>query len=268
MRRVLFLLALFSIFFTSCSPSRRQFNELLSENKALKVKLAMLQEEIEKYEKSPDILYTQGAEYLKDKNRVGVAAICEELEKYHPTSPECAKLKSELAKLDNEIAKTEAAEKAKRMQAVNKLKKKEDDVEGITWYYNPYFTHYNNTNHASIYMGKRSSGTPWLRLRMSYAGNNWIFFEKAYLSYDGNTREIFFDKYDDKKTDNSGGGVWEWIDVGVDEPLLSYIREMVKGKSVKMRLSGKYTHTKDLTSTEINAIKDVLLGYDYLVNGE
>ena len=39
---------------------------------------------------------------------------------------------------------------------------------------------------------------------------------------------------------------------------------MVNGKSVKMRLSGKYTHTRNLTSTEIKAIKDVLLAYDVL----
>ena len=39
---------------------------------------------------------------------------------------------------------------------------------------------------------------------------------------------------------------------------------MVNGKSVKMRLSGKYTNTRKLTNTEIKAIKDVLLAYDVL----
>ena len=117
-------------------------------------------------------------------------------------------------------------------------------------------------------MGKGKTGSPWLRLVMSYTGDNWIFFKNAYLSYDEKTKSIAFDEYRDKKSDNSGGAVWEWIDVGVDDALLAYLKNMVNGKSVKMRLSGKYTKTKDLTTTEINAIKDVLLAYDVLENGE
>ena len=54
----------------------------------------------------------------------------------------------------------------------------------------------------------------------------------------------------------------------VDESILSFLKEMVNGKSVKMRLEGKYSKTRTLNSTEIKAIKDVLLGYDVLVNGE
>ena len=151
------------------------------------------------------------------------------------------------------------------VQAVNKLKKEYDDVSGITWYYNPYFTHYNNTNRTSIYIGSKETSV-WLRLKMSYTGDNWIFFENAYLSYDENTRKIIFDKYDNKESDNSGGSVWEWIDVSVDEYLLAYLEEMIKGKSIKMRLDGKYTKTRNLSANEINGIKDVLLAYDVLKN--
>ena len=39
---------------------------------------------------------------------------------------------------------------------------------------------------------------------------------------------------------------------------------MVNGKSVKMRLSGKYTKTRNLSSSEIKGIKDVILAYDVL----
>ena len=93
-----------------------------------------------------------------------------------------------------------------------------------------------------------------------------MFFENAYLSYDENTRKIIFDKYDNKESDNSGGSVWEWIDVSVDEYLLAYLEEMIKGKSIKMRLDGKYTKTRNLSANEINGIKDVLLAYDVLKN--
>ena len=102
---------------------------------------------------------------------------------------------------------------------------------------------------------------------MSYTGENWIFFENAYLSYDGNTKQIYFNKYDDKETDHDSR-VWEWIDVYVDSDLLSFLKEMVNGKSIKMRLSGKYTETRNLSTAEIKGIKDVLLGYDVLVKGQ
>lgn len=195
-----------------------------------------------------------------------MSAICRQLEKYHPSSAECKKAQTALQKLISEQEATKKAEKAKRMSAVNKLKKKFDDVSGITWYSNPYFEHYNDSNHISLYIGVQEGYSPWLRLKMSYYGEDWIFFENAYLFYDGKTKEIFFNEYQDKKTDNYTT-CWEWIDVSVDNSTLSFLKEMVNGKTLKMRLRGKYTKTKTLSTAEINGIKDVLLAYDVLKNG-
>lgn len=99
---------------------------------------------------------------------------------------------------------------------------------------------------------------------MSYQGDDWIFFEHAYLSYDGNTKEIIFNKYDDKETDNGGGGVWEWIDLTVTKDVELFLREFAKSKNAKMRLTGKYTKTRNLTYNERKGILDVLSGYDAL----
>ena len=96
-------------------------------------------------------------------------------------------------------------------------------------------------------------------------GDNWIFFKNAYLSYDGNTYDIYFDEYQDKETE-VGSGVSEWIDVSVSSSTLDFLKQMVNGKNIKMRLSGKYTRTRDLSTNEIKGIKDVLLAYDVLVN--
>lgn len=276
MRKIALFLTI-ALSLVSCI-SRSTYERVLEESKELKVQMQAfeelkvlynkVQDELAGYKNAPDILYSQALECIKVNDRNGLASICESLHKFHPNSSEYSKVQQSLDKMDKDIADKEAAAKAKRMQAVNKLKKRYDDVSAISWYYNPYFTHYNNSNHMSIYMGKRTSGEPWLRLLMSYYGEDWIFFEKAYLSYDGNTREIPFNQFDDKETENSGGYVWEWIDVSVDSDLLEYLRRMVGGKVVKMRLTGKYTHDKILTSTEINALKDMLLGYDVLLNGE
>lgn len=150
------------------------------------------------------------------------------------------------------------------MKAVNRLKKERDDVQGIIWYYNPYFTHYNNRNLVSLYMGKRSNSV-WLRLKMSYTGDDWIFFDNAYLSYDGITREFPFNKYNDKESDHSGGDVWEWIDLHVSNDDLAFLKDMVNGKSVKMQLRGKYTKTRTVSANEIKAIREMIMAYEVLL---
>ena len=269
--------------FSSCSDNyKKQYEEAEKQITALKIENERLlkglkdsETIIEGYRNSPQKLLASATQMLKEKNLPQLLNIKNDINKYHPESSEATQIGTMYDKLNTEverekeaqrkreIAEKEAAEK-RRMQAVTKMKKNFDDVSGITWYENPYFIHYNNINATSIYIGKNSSST-WLRLKMSYAGDDWIFFENALLSYDGNTQKIYFDEYKEKKSDNSGGGVWEWIDISVDNDLLSFLRKMVNGKSPKMRLSGKYTKTHTLSAKEINAIKDVLLAYDVLM---
>jgi len=99
---------------------------------------------------------------------------------------------------------------------------------------------------------------------MSYTGSDWIFFEKAYLSYEGNTLPILFDKYGEKESDNGYEGVWEWIDVRLDDSDVEWLRKFAQSKDAKMRLTGKYTKDRKLTSQERQGIIDVLNGYQYL----
>ena len=162
------------------------------------------------------------------------------------------------------------AELQKALSKLN-LEKTVDDVLGVTWYKQPYFKHYSWENDISIYLG--DNGTRhWLRLKMSYGGDDWIFFKKAYLSYDGNTKEVLFDKYEDKKTDmgyvdyRNTVTVWEWIDVPVTESVEKFLREFAKSTNAKMRLSGKYARTLTLTTVERKGILDVLDAYD-IFNG-
>ena len=175
---------------------------------------------------------------------------------------ETSSLLIQLESEKKEKLKLKEAKKIEDLKSLNKLKKRFDDISGITWYEQPYYTHYNNSFLTSIYIGSENSN--WLRLKMSYTGDNWIFFKKAYFSFDGNTKEVFFDKYKDKESENSGGKIWEWIDVKVDNELELFLRKFAKSKNAKMRLSGKYSKTRTLTYNERKGILDVLNGYDAL----
>lgn len=279
MKKALFIIA--SIFIMcSCDNTEIQntINELVCENDSLKKVISNLEKEVECYKNSPEKLFASAEELYRKNDLNSLKEIKNKLAKYHPESKEFEEVSSyinEIERKENEeiekarikAEKEAKAELEKRMAAVNKMKKNFDDVSGTTWYEPKTYTHYNNRNLVSLYIGKKEFGTPWLRLKMSYCGDDWIFFENAYLSYDGNTKEIEFDRYDNKKSDNSGGEVWEWIDVSVDHDLLTFLKKMVDGKSIKMRLSGKYTKTRNLSNKEINEIKDALLAYDVLLNG-
>ena len=253
---VLLVIGLFS------GPSQADYDAVVAENEQLKAELL-------KYETTPDRLYKNVPMWVAEKNIDSLTVVCEDLNKYHPSSEECAKAQTALNKLIAEKEALAMAEKEKRMKAVNKLTSKYDDVSGTRWYYNPYFTHYNNTNCISLYIGKKEGGNPWMRLKMSYEGDNWIFFENAYISYDGQTFSVSFNEFTEKESDNGyGGRVWEWIDVFVTSEIHEFLKQMVEGKTLKMRLSGKYTKTRILTNAEVNGLKDVLLAYDVLMNGE
>ena len=231
----------------------------------LKDSLEQVMPELEGYRYSPTKLLAEAQEAYRNRAVDLIEQFATQIKQYHPQANELQQIESLYTRLVNEINAEKAAEESRRMGAVKKLKKRYDDVSGITWYDNPYFTHYDNTNLASLYIGE--NGYPWLRLRMSYTGSDWIFFENAYISYSENTYEIEFDKYRDKKTENSGGYVWEWIDVSVSDGLLSFLRRAVNdGGPIKMRLSGKYTKTRVLSTKEVKALKDVLLAYDVLLD--
>lgn len=265
MKRIAVIIAAFAVL-VGCGPSQTEYDALVQENKKLKQQLDSCKTEIANYRDTPERIYNGAQKYIIEKDIKSLGEIVRKLEKYHPLSKEYTKAKETLQQLIDKRDAAKKKEEEARRGIVNKLKKTNDGILGITWYQNPYFKHTPNSNNVSVYIGKKGFEKPYMRLLMSYYGDGWIFFDKAYLSYDGITKEIPFKEYDEKKTENNTK-CWEWIDVAVDEETLSFLKKMVEGKSVKMRLTGKYQKDRNLTTTEIKAIKDVLLGYDVLKNG-
>lgn len=273
---------------TACGVSKTDYDKLVNENEVLKKETLALKSQIDKLNSEIDEI-KNGAERISKKIEIAyaekdygsVVSYFEELKQKHPTALEveknldkyknskdiltenAMKVKAEEEKkIKEKLAQEKKAEELK-FASVKKLKKKKDDIDGVTWYYQPYFTHYVNSNLVSIYMGEKNNSV-WLGLTMSYKGDNWIFFDTAYLSYDGNTIEIPFDKYEEYKSENDGGYVWEWINVIPSSNTISFLREFAKSKNAKMRLTGKYEKTRTLTDNERKGIIDVLNAYDVL----
>jgi len=264
MKKLLLLLLLVPMVFASLvgCVSKQQETKLLE-------KISELETQLDECQNGADKLHAKMKLNFSKKEYQLCKEVYLEMEKRHPDSEFFNEVKSlydiilkeEKAKEEIEILAAKKEKQAK-LKALKKLVKRKDDVSGITWYKQPYFTHYTNTNLTSIYMGDNGSSR-WLRLMMSYEGDSWIFFDRAFLSYDGNTKEIIFNEYNDKSTDNDSD-VWEWIDLTVNKDVESFLREFAKSKNAKMRLSGKYTKTRKLKWRERQGIIDVLNGYDAL----
>lgn len=273
MKKLIFLLLfLYAVgAFYSCGYQQKDFEALQNKNKELMGQVKKLSDEnksllneVESYKNAPEKLLFFATNAYETNNMAQLKDIQEKIRKYHPSSGESGTIMGYVNKLEKAEKNKIEKEKNERLASLKKLKRSRDDVSGITWYNQPYFTHSTRSNRTSVYIGESSSNT-WLCLRMSYNGSDWIFFKNAYLSYDGNTKEIVFNENADKKNDNYTD-VWEWIDITIEDDLILFLRKLIHGKDIKMRLSGKYTKTRNLTTAEVNGIKDIISGYDILIS--
>lgn len=237
----------------------------------LEARIAELEQELDHCQNGESVIIGTMKNALLDGNKNEYVSLYEKLKDEFPGSDYLAEAKikvneieegiKELKRIEEELLAKDLEKKKKNLK---NLKSEFDDVSGVTWYHQPYYTHYNNSNRLSFYIGKQKNKMPFLRLKMSYSGEDWIFFDKAYISVKGNTREISFNKYKEKKSDNSGGKVWEWIDVPVDDLDSQWAYTLSAYPETKMRLSGKYTETRTLTANERKGIEDILNAYWFL----
>lgn len=247
----------------SCSSEKKEAE--------LQSRITDLEKQLDECKNGEEKLFTNIKSMYDNKNYKAASSYYTELLNKFPASSYLKEAKEIFYKSNIEIkkdqeasAKNKLAENAKKRASLTNLKKKHDDVSGTTWYHQKYFTHFANSNRTSIDLGHSKGSDPRIDLTMSYTGDDWIFFENAYLSYDGNTMEILYDKYRNKETDNGDGGVWEWITVRMDESQIEWLKKFAKSPNAKMRLSGKYQKTRNLSSQERQGISDVIAGYEYL----
>jgi predicted nucleic acid-binding Zn ribbon protein len=142
------------------------------------------------------------------------------------------------------------------------FKKSVDKIEGITWYNMPY---YNNMYQSRIhpYIGE-SNGKFWLRLKIVYHSNNWLFIQGFKFFGDGNTREL---SMSGKRVEReSGSTVWEWIDAQPDDEEINLLRLLGTSDDAVIRYIGRtYHQDRTLTSKEKKAIKTTVESYLKLV---
>lgn len=101
---------------------------------------------------------------------------------------------------------------------------------------------------AYFYAGVKKDGSKWLRTIFRYHGSNWIFFDKvSVISGDARYDRSFNSLETDR--DNDESGVYESVDIAVTEKEAALF-ESISKHGAKVRLSGKYQDTSELTEEQ------------------
>lgn len=167
---------------------------------------------------------------------------------------------------ENQIADSIATvNKEKKLQAeadLKKFKKNTDEFEGSSFYRDPRTPNYTNVNFVYPYIGEKNNSY-WLRLKMQYAADDWLFINKAIFLVDGET----FPVTGNWERDNSGGQIWEWIDMPVEESGIPLLQLIANSKTTKLRYEGnQYRNDREITNKEKDIIKKTLEIYRGLKN--
>jgi hypothetical protein len=196
----------------------------------------------------------------------GTSTTSEEEQTQSPAKDESATPTPTVDPKAAEAEKAKAAEDLKTALAALRVKK--DSVTNKKWYYARTTTEYLDSNSLHLYMGQEQGSDPYLRLRIQYAGDDWLFINKFTINVDGEVFVIEPD-YGDMERDNDAD-VWEWYDINPSDENVSMLKTIMNSKKAVIRCEGdQYYRDRTITATEKKALKAVLTGYSALLqNGK
>ena len=183
---------------------------------------------------------------------------------YVTLGAELKALKDELEPLAlAEIKRAEEAQLAVYRNALKKMRVETDKFNGTKFYTDRSTPYYANNSTFHIYIGKTEGGDPYLRFKVRYSDDDWLFVESASINIDGDVREL--DVGSDWERDNGSGDIWEWVDVNANESHLSLVRDVINSKSAVIRYFGsQYRDDRTITSAQKRALQNVLDAYEAL----
>lgn len=162
-------------------------------------------------------------------------------------------------------AKQKEEERAVKIkQTLSAFRKKVDEIKEIEWYYDHATSEYINTNDIHLYIGVPKHGDPFLRLRIRYTADNWLFIEKYIIKAD-DSKYTMLPGYFNVQRDNSGGEIWEWYDTSPTSNEIEMIRSIIESEQTTLRHEGsQYYNDRTITNSEKRALKNVLDAYELI----
>lgn len=155
---------------------------------------------------------------------------------------------------------------ASRKRVVSNLRKKEDKVEGITWFQHPNAPKYlNSRSTVYLYIGRKGkTGRPWLRMKVQYTSSDWLFVENVKAWHDG-VKEPFISGAFERDNNTT---IWEWVDVTPKDYQIEILRTLANSKESILRFEGnQYRRDVKLSAGDKVAIREVLKAYEIMSSG-
>lgn len=158
------------------------------------------------------------------------------------------------------FSKQRDAEFRARQALLSRLHKKEDKIEGITWYQHPNRPKYTNSRSTVfLYIGERDGRRPWLIMKIQYAARDWLFVERVEAWHDGVKETLFSGEFD---RDNNTT-IWEWVDVAPSPYQLQILRSLGSANEAILRFHGmQYRRDVTLSSGDKRALREMLDAFD------
>lgn len=268
---------------TGC-VSRADYDAKVQEVKQLKASLESTKRELDDLKFGASRLYQLAKTDLEQGEPESAIRNAKALLEKHPAAVEAKqvthiigaaqaqiKKQEEVKRLAEEKANREAeakkkAEQARLAQALSNMRKKHDDIKGITWYTDKSTPkYYSERSDFHLYIGKESHSKPWFRMVIQYTNDDWLFIQRYIIKADGQTFEITPERFKGIERDNGGGDIWEWYDVSAGDRELEIAKAIANSKKAVIRHDGRqYYNDRTISAREKQAIKNVLAAHEVL----
>lgn len=140
-------------------------------------------------------------------------------------------------------------------QLQSDLETKVDEIEGTTWISPRVGDGYKTA--VYLYIGKKT-GEPWLRWKIRYYGDDWLFVRRYRVKID-DSEAVTLLPADAIARNSSGGSVWETFDEPA-APHAALINRILASGITHMRMEGSEgIEDVELNSTDLQRMRDVLL---------
>ncbi|GIP15017.1 hypothetical protein J40TS1_06590 [Paenibacillus montaniterrae] len=216
----------------------------------------------------PDLLLFQARKHYEENDLTKVNEVLAKLKSNTPEAKEQIAFVKEMSDELTAIKKKEDAEKEKQRIAevsakLTNMRIKKDEVTETAYYFDKTSVKYVNENGFYIYAGIMKEYPPFLRLRIQYEGDNWLFIDKYIIKTDDDTFTIYTE-FGDVNQDNGGAKVWEWLDIPITSENYEIIESILASEKTIIRHQGQYYYDRTLTNKEKTAIKNVMEAYEAL----
>lgn len=167
-----------------------------------------------------------------------------------------AALKPENGAYQEKLARYENAISQQRASILRRMRTRVDEFNGITFYRHPNEPKYTDTrSYLAVYAGKKEKRV-WLRMRLNYTSDDWLFVSRAIFNIDGRIVPLQGGSW---KRDNDSE-IWEWVDMSIDDSLRQTLLDIAESEKTIVRFEGRqYYKNVTIREADKQTIRDMFI---------